>query len=151
MNNVSLIGRLTANPDYRSGKEADVVNITLAVDRYGKATDFIPVKAFNQTADFIDDYCVKGQRIGVVGRIQVQNYEDKEGNERTYTCVIASSVFFADANAKTRQEEEEPDDMEEPEEEEKPSRRKSNSRSGNKRESGSKSNRSSRGTRGKKE
>lgn len=104
MNNVSLIGRLTADPDYRSGKEADVVNFTLAVDRFGNDTDFIPVKAFNKTADFVDDYFRKGLRVGVVGRIQVQNYDDKDGNPRTYTCVIANSVFFADAKSDTKED-----------------------------------------------
>lgn len=107
MNNVSLIGRLTADPEYKSGKDADVATFTIAVDRFGNDTDFIPVKGFNKTADFIDDYFRKGMRVGVTGRIQVQKYEDKDGNKRTYTCVVATSVYFADANQNGKEEKEE--------------------------------------------
>lgn len=95
MNNWSGIGRITDSPELRktqSGKS--VISFVLAVTRpYKKnGTDFILITAWNQTADFMSKYVDKGDLLGVVGRIQTSNYDDKSGNRVYKTEVVADSV-----------------------------------------------------------
>jgi single-strand DNA-binding protein len=97
LNRVILIGRLTKDPELRhtqSGKA--VANFTLAVDRdtKGKQADFIPVVAWNNTAEACATYLVKGSLVYVEGGMQVSNYEDKDGIKRYKTEVIARNVKF---------------------------------------------------------
>lgn len=94
MNNVSLIGRLTAKPELKtttSGKT--VTNFTLAVGR-GDQTDFIDIVAWNKTAELIVQYMDKGRELGLTGRISVRPYDDKEGNKRKAFEVVANDVTF---------------------------------------------------------
>ena len=101
MNSVNIIGRLTADPEIRDtkrGKEDLVIaSWSVAVDRVGsEETDFIRCKAFDKTAEFAEKYLVKGQRVGISGRLQTGKYEDKEGVTR-YTCeVVVDRITFAD-------------------------------------------------------
>ena len=98
MNNISLIGRLTATPEIRqtqSGKS--VTSFRIAVDRpmaKEKTADFIDITAWGSTADFIAKYFIKGQMIALQGSLQSRTYEDKEGKKRTAWEVLADRVFF---------------------------------------------------------
>lgn len=99
MNHVCLIGRLTADLEvYESKNKTIYTNFTIAVDGYGdNDADFIYCSAFGKTAEFMEKYVNrKGTRIALEGRINSQNYEDKDGNRRNSTKVIVSSVYFAD-------------------------------------------------------
>lgn len=101
MNSVNLIGRLTADPDFRSAKtkgkdDLSICSFTLAVDRIGEGADFIRCTAFGAAADFVDQYFTKGLRVGVSGRIQTGSYQDKDGNTRYTTDVIIEHTDFAD-------------------------------------------------------
>ena len=101
MNSVNLIGRLTADPDYRTAKtkgkdDLSICSFTLAVDRIGEGADFIRCTAFGTAADFVDKWFTKGLRVGVTGRIQTGSYEDKDGNTRYTTDVIVEHTDFAD-------------------------------------------------------
>lgn len=100
MNTVSLIGRLTADIETRQtkGKEPIAVcNFSLAVPRVGsEEADFIRCTAFGKTAEFLDEWMEKGDRIGVVGRIQTGSYENKDGQTVYTTDVIVERVDFAD-------------------------------------------------------
>lgn len=100
MNNVSLIGRLTKDPELRyTPNNIAVANFTLAVDRFGskeKEADFINCVAWQKCAEFISQYFTKGIRIGVTGRIQTRNYENKTGTRVYVTEVVAEKVYFAD-------------------------------------------------------
>lgn len=95
LNNVSLVGRLTKDPDVRvlqqSGKV--VASFTLAVQRTKDDVDFIPCEAWNKTAESVRDYVTKGSLIGVEGSIKVDNYDTEEGR-RTFTKVVANKVHF---------------------------------------------------------
>ena len=110
MNQVELIGRLVRDVNMRTAKNEEqtaVALFTLAVDRNTKEADFISCKAFGRTAEFMEQYTRKGQRIGVTGRIQTGSYEGKKG-ETVYTMdVIVSQVFFADG--KIEEEKPEPE------------------------------------------
>ena len=103
LNKAILMGRLTRDPEIRyTDANIPVVSFTLAVDRgYAKQgeerqTDFIPITAWRGTAEFVSRNFTKGQLVAVTGRIQVRNYQDKDGNNRTATNVVADEVFFAE-------------------------------------------------------
>ncbi len=102
LNNVILIGRLTRDPELRySPNGVAIGKFTLAVDRRirqeeGQQADFIPIVVFNKQAENCANYIKKGRLVAVEGRIQVRNYEDKEGQRRWITEVIANTVKFLD-------------------------------------------------------
>lgn len=106
MNNVSLIGRLTAEPEIRYSKDdLTIANFTLAVDRIGSdEADFIRCVAFGKSAEFVDDYFSKGLRVGVSGRIQTGRYEDKDGVTRYTTDIIVERLDFADGKKEDKEE-----------------------------------------------
>lgn len=109
MNNVSLIGRLTATPELKttpSGK--NVTNFTLAVKGYGEAVDFIDVVAWQQTAELVTKYMEKGRELGVTGRISVRNYEH-DGQKRKAVEVVADSVTFIGGRSESKAEDVAPD------------------------------------------
>ena len=103
MNTVCLIGRMTADAEIREisrkGKDdLTIASFSLAVDRVGsEEADFIRCKAFDKTAEFIEDHLGKGQRIGVTGRISTSSYETDDGEKRWSTEVIIDRITFADA------------------------------------------------------
>lgn len=101
MNNVNLIGRLTADPEIRTANNKDktqIANFTLAIDRVGgEDADFIRCVAFGRAAEFVEDYFTKGQRVGVTGRIQTGSYENKDGQKIYTTDVIVEHLDFADS------------------------------------------------------
>lgn len=108
LNCVTLMGRLTADPEVRTtttGKS--VCTFSIAVDRsFARAgeprqTDFINIVAWESTANFISRYFAKGSMIAVQGQIQTRNYEDKNGNKRTAFEVIAREVSFCGSKAET--------------------------------------------------
>jgi len=99
MNQINLIGRTTKTPELRKTQSGtSVTSFTLAVDRRDKEknTDFISCVAWSKTAEIINDYVVKGQLIGVTGRLQIRSYTDKEGNKRTAAEVIVDTFDFCE-------------------------------------------------------
>ena len=102
MNKVILMGRLTAEPEIRkTASGVSVLSFTLAVDRRFKkegaqSADFIACVAWRQTAEFIAKYFKKGQRLAVSGAIEVRKWQDRDGNNRYTTEVIADEAYFAD-------------------------------------------------------
>lgn len=100
MNKVILVGRLARDPDVRytqSGKAT--ASFALAVNRrvgQGKEqqADFIPIVAWEKLAEIAGNNLMKGSQILVEGRIQVRNYEDKNGQKRYVTEVIAQNFEF---------------------------------------------------------
>lgn len=113
MNSVNIIGRLTADPEIRDverkGKEdLTIASFSIAVDRVGsEEADFIRCKAFEATAEFAEKYLVKGQRVGISGRLQTGKYDDKEGITRYTTDVIVERITFADGKKGAADEERE--------------------------------------------
>lgn len=104
MNKAILMGRLTKDPELKSTNNGvSVCSFTVAVDRRFKnqqgerEADFIPVVAWRQTAEFVGKYFQKGQRIALVGSIQVRHWDDEHGNRRYMTEIIADEVYFADS------------------------------------------------------
>ena len=96
------IGRLTRDPEVRytqSGKAC--AKFTLAIDRRKSAdgnqqADFIQCVAWEKTAEVISQYCTKGKKIAVEGRIQTRSYE-KDGRKTYVTEVVVQSMEFCDS------------------------------------------------------
>lgn len=101
MNQIVLMGRLTRDPELRhTQSNIAVASFTLAVDRgYSKdkserQTDFIDIVAWRGTAEFVSKYFTKGQMAAVTGRLQIRDWQDKEGNKRRSAEVVAENVYF---------------------------------------------------------
>lgn len=108
MNKVILLGRLTKDIEkrYTQTNNTLVAKFTLAVNRRfakegeERQTDFISIVAWGKTGEFCSKYFKKGEQIAVVGRLQIRNYEDENGQKRYITEVVAEEVFFAESNNK---------------------------------------------------
>ena len=97
LNKAILNGRLTKAPELKQTQNGkSVCSFTIAVDRSRdrEKTDFIPIVAWGKTAEFVNQWFGKGDLITIVGRIEVRNYDDKNGNKRTATEIIAEEVLF---------------------------------------------------------
>ena len=101
INNVTLMGRLTAAPELKQTTSGtSVTAFCIAVDRRfqqkdgEKQTDFINCVAWRNTAEFITRYFGKGDYIAVTGEIQTRKYKDKSGNNRVAVEVIIDNVSF---------------------------------------------------------
>lgn len=104
MNKVILMGRLTRDPETRYTQTTNklVATFTLAVNRkYVKeneqTADFPNIVAWGKTGEFVSKYFTKGMQVGVIGRINTRDYEDKDNKKRYITEVIAEEVYFADS------------------------------------------------------
>lgn len=95
MNNINLIGRLTQDPELKQTQNGKaVVKFSIAVNRIKKdEADFINCEAWEKQAELIAQYCRKGDRIGITGRLCIDNYE-KEGERKSYTKVLVSQADF---------------------------------------------------------
>lgn len=110
LNNLSIIGRLVADPELKKVGETSVVNFTIACDRdYAdkdgqRTTDFIDVQAWRKTAEFVAQYFAKGSLIAITGSMQTRSWEDQEGHKRRSVFVNASSVNFCGKKENTDKE-----------------------------------------------
>lgn len=114
MNNVQLVGRFTKDPvvTYTDGGMS-IAKFTMAVDRRvakegQPAADFISCTAFGRTAEFLEKWFHKGDRIGLVGRIQTGSYTNKEGQKVYTTEVVTEAVEFVESKRQTSEPKEEP-------------------------------------------
>ncbi len=104
LNQVALMGRLTAEPELRhTTSNIAVASFTLAVNKsYVKQgaerqTDFIDIVAWRNTAEFICKYFHKGQMMALEGSIQTSTYTDHDGNSRKRFEVLANNVYFTES------------------------------------------------------
>ena len=95
MNNVCLIGNMTRDPETRQAGDKTVCNFTLAVNRPWKTdeVDFIRCQVWGRGADNTAQYCSKGSKVGVTGRLSVRQYE-KDGEKKTFAEVVCDRVQF---------------------------------------------------------
>lgn len=103
MNKVILMGRLTRDPETRYNQDGlAIARYSLAVTRrfrrQGEAeADFIDCVAFAKAGEFAGKYFCKGQQIAVVGRLQIRDWQDKDGNRRRSAEVVVEEQYFAEA------------------------------------------------------
>lgn len=98
INNTTLVGRLTKNPELKyTGSNIAVVSFSLAVERSFKnaqgeyETDFITCVAWRQSAEALANFAVKGSLIGITGSIQTRNYQNNAGQTIYVTEVVADN------------------------------------------------------------
>lgn len=105
------MGRLVRDPEvrYSQGENAKAVaNYTLAVERKFKrdgepTADFIPCVAFGKLAEFAEKYFRQGLRVSISGRIQTNNYTNKDGVKVYTTQVVIEEQEFAESRSEQKQ------------------------------------------------
>jgi single-strand DNA-binding protein len=107
MNKIILMGRLTRDPEvrYSQGESSLAIGrFSLAVDRrfkrQGEAeADFFNCTAFGKQAEFVEKYLKQGTKILLSGRVQNDNYTNKEGQKVYSVQIIAEEIEFAESKA----------------------------------------------------
>ena len=109
INNVTLVGRLTKDPELRyTGQNTAVATFTLAVNRRFKnaagerEADFINCVIWRQPAENLANWAKKGTLLGVVGAIQTRNYENQQG-QRVYVTEVSVDNFQMLESRSTRE------------------------------------------------
>ena len=100
MNKVQLYGRAATEIElkYSSNDEKTAVGkFRIAVNRKNKEADFFNCVAFGKTAENIAKYFHKGDRILIGGRIQIDNYTNKEGKKTSTTNIIVEEFDFIES------------------------------------------------------
>lgn len=103
MNNITIVGRLTRDPETRTNNNGNSqTRFTVAVDRGKKkggedlGTDFIPVSFWGKQGEVIQQYFKKGSAIAVIGALRIENYTDKDGNKKTWTDIQGNHFEFVE-------------------------------------------------------
>lgn len=105
LNHITIMGRLTRDPELRYTQSGTpVASFSLAVDRDfsskesgERQTDFIDIVAWRQTAEFVSKYFAKGRMAVVGGRLQIRDWQDKDGNKRRSAEVVADNIYFGES------------------------------------------------------
>ena len=104
LNKIIIQGRLCSDVELRrTNNGTAVASVTLAVDRDFKSqdgrreTDFISVVAWRGVAEHLAKYLTKGRMAVVEGRLQIRDWQDKDGNKRRNAEVVADNVYFGDS------------------------------------------------------
>ena len=107
MNKVIMMGRLTRDPEVRYSQGASqtaIARFSLAVDRRWKRegepdADFSNCTVFGRQADFVEKYLRQGTKVVITGRVQNDNYTNKEGQKVYTTEVLIDEMEFAESKA----------------------------------------------------
>ena len=108
MNKAILMGRLTRDPDVRysqTDSNMAIARFSLAVDRRFKkqgdtvTADFFNCTAFGKQGEFVEKYLKQGTKIVVIGRIQNDNYTNKEGQKVYSVQIMVEEIEFAESKA----------------------------------------------------
>lgn len=107
MNKVILMGRLTRDPEvrYSQGENASAIaRFSLAVDRRFKRdgdaeADFFNCTAFGRQAEFVERYLKRGTKMVVTGRIQNNNYTNRDGQKVYGVQIMVEELEFAESKA----------------------------------------------------
>lgn len=103
LNKIVIMGRMVKDPELRRTQSGTpVASFTLAVERDipkqdgTRDTDFIDCVSFRSTAEFASKYFRKGSLTVASGRLQIRNWEDKDGNKRRNAEVVVDAIYFAE-------------------------------------------------------
>lgn len=98
-NKIILLGRIGKDPEMKmtqTGKSMVKFSLAVGRDIFDKAkekqTDWFNCVAFGSTADFVNNYLGKGRLVHIEGKMQVDNYTDKDGSKKTYYSVMVNSL-----------------------------------------------------------
>ena len=108
LNRVFLMGNLTRDPELRYlPSNTPVVKIGVAVNRRWRnqqgeqqeETTFVDCESFGRQAEVINQYLRKGRPIFVEGRLRLDQWQDKEGNNRSRMKVVIENFQFVDSSS----------------------------------------------------
>jgi single-strand DNA-binding protein len=111
VNKAILIGRLGRDPELRALPTGNAVcNFNLATsEKWGQdreeKTEWHRIVAFGKLAEICNQYLVKGKQVYIEGRIQTRSWEDKDGNKRTTTEIVANNMQMLDSGGGDRKSE----------------------------------------------
>ena len=100
MNLVTLIGRLTADPELKFFSSGTAISKgTIAIDRSYKkdnqtVTDFIPVEVWGKQAEYFSTCFQKGYLIAVSGSLHIDRYVDSDGNNRNFAKIVVHKLMM---------------------------------------------------------
>ena len=102
INKVTILGNLGADPELRtSGGGLAICKLRVATtsrvkrgDQWEDVTEWHRVTCFGNTAENANKYLSKGRQVYIEGRIQTSKYQDKDGNDRYSTEIVANEVKF---------------------------------------------------------
>jgi single-strand DNA-binding protein len=105
LNRVTLVGRLTRDPELRqTAGGTSVCSIRLAVTsrvnrggEWGDQSNYFDVTVFGRQAESLGQYLSKGRRIGVDGRLSWREWQTQDGGKRQSVEIIANDVFYLDS------------------------------------------------------
>jgi single-strand DNA-binding protein len=105
LNKVLLIGRLGADPEIRYTSDGTAVsNFNIATnrpikrgDQWEEETDWHRIVAWRRLAEICGEYLKKGSNIFVEGQLRTRSWEDRDGNKRWTTEVIARDIMMLDS------------------------------------------------------
>lgn len=108
INNINIMGRLTADPEitYTIKESVPVCNFSIAVDRPHKkdtegVTDFFNCVAWRTRAEFMANYFSKGDMIAITGTLRSEQYKDKHNENRTVVKIYAKEIHFCGRREKS--------------------------------------------------
>lgn len=96
MNTVNLTGRITHDLQIRvTQTNKHVLDFQIAVRETKDITNFIRCQAWEKTADYINDYAVKGSNVAIAGSLKTDKYQDKNGSnvEKTYVRIDRAEIL----------------------------------------------------------
>ena len=107
MNKVILMGRLTRDPEVRYSQGASqtaVARFSVAVDRRFKRegepdADFFNCTSFGKQAEFVERYLRKGTKVVLSGRVQNENYTNKDGQMVYSVRIMVDEIEFAESKS----------------------------------------------------
>lgn len=105
INKVILMGRLCADPELKTTQSGiSVCSFRIAVNRpkskdAEQKADFVNIQAWRGTAEFVDKYFSKGSMIIVDGKLQNNDYTDKDGVKHYSMVIVADNVSFGESKS----------------------------------------------------
>lgn len=96
LNRCEFIGRLGKDPDVRQTQSGEAIaNFSLACGwkgKNGEGTEWVPVSTFGKLAEVCSQYLKKGSQVYIAGRFRTRKYQDRDGNDRYVTEIVASDM-----------------------------------------------------------
>ena len=109
LNRIVIMGRLTRDPELRyTTSRVPVCSFSIACDRDYKPengereTDFVDVVAWRNIGEFVSKYFKKGRVAVIEGRLQIREWNDKEGTKRRTAEIVADNVYFGDSKTEDK-------------------------------------------------
>jgi len=101
-NRVQLIGHVGQEPEVKTVNDRKVATITIATNDYYyndkgdkvEQTEWHRVTAWGKTAEIIEKFVTKGKEIGIEGKLTHRSYDDKEGNKKYITEIVANELLL---------------------------------------------------------